>query len=116
MRRAYERDGYVVVRQLLSSEQTIELKAAVLAICRNETSGRTFKGQDFSTPASDREALERYLAVHAPDKLSDKIKEFVKSYEPMQQVRRPSGEGGPAGWERVRVGGSLLGSGTDAKS
>ena len=31
MRRAYERDGYVVVRQLLSSEQTSELKAAVLS-------------------------------------------------------------------------------------
>ena len=89
MRRAYERDGYVVVRQLLGSEQTTQLQDAVLAICRNETSGRTFKGQDFSTPTSDREALERYLAVHAPDKLSDEIKEFVKSYEPMQQVRAP---------------------------
>ena len=96
MRRAYERDGFVVVRQLLPSAQTSELREAVLAICRNETP-HVFKGQDFSTPGSDREALERYLAVHAPDKLSDEIKEFVKNYEPLQQVRRASalrGDGG----------------------
>ena len=85
MRRAYERDGFVVVRQLLPHHQTTTLKDAVLRICRNETK-LTFKGQDFSAPGSDREALTRYLAVHAPDKLSDEIRDFVQSYGPMQQV------------------------------
>ena len=83
----YRRDGFLVMRNMVTGGETERLKRGVLQICRNETES-TFRGQIFEPPASDQEALRRYLAVHAPDKLSDTIGQFVRHHGPMHAVLR----------------------------
>ena len=66
MRRAYERDGFVVDRQLLPSAQTSELREAVLAICRNETP-HVFMYRHPKTRSAVRGAVSLVLATQEHD-------------------------------------------------
>lgn len=87
LRARYEKDGYLVMEGLMKPEEVELLRQETLKICRNETSA-TFFGRIEAPPSSDQEALDRYLCVHFPHKISEPIKEIVAHHEPTNAVLR----------------------------
>ena len=66
----YERDGYVIVSDMLSQVEVEALKAEALRICRGEVGA--VKGLvPASAEDSDGEAIRRYICIHMPHKISD---------------------------------------------
>jgi phytanoyl-CoA hydroxylase len=77
MRTAYDRDGYVLIRDVLDPALLAAVTAEATAICRGD------RGDvDGLTPATDGDAdaevLRRYLCVHFPHKLSPLIRDVAR--------------------------------------
>jgi ectoine hydroxylase-related dioxygenase (phytanoyl-CoA dioxygenase family) len=69
LRAAYARQGFVVVRGGLTSEEIDELRADAARICRGEYG--EFRGLDAAgADETDDDVMRRYLCIHFPHKIS----------------------------------------------
>ncbi|MEO0546720.1 MAG: phytanoyl-CoA dioxygenase family protein [Pseudomonadota bacterium] len=73
LKAAYDRDGYVVIPELLIAADIAELKAEAAAICRGQR-GDVRGIVPVPDSASDDDAMGRYLTVQFPHKASDLIR------------------------------------------
>lgn len=72
----YERDGYLIIPELLGPDELAAARAESVAVCRGERGpidgvGPAAPGED------DGEVLRRYLCVHFPHKISKALRELA---------------------------------------
>src|SRR6266568_3370436 len=69
VREKYAREGFVVVRGALTSEEIDELRADAARICRGEYG--EFRGLEAAgADETDEDVMRRYLCIHFPHKIS----------------------------------------------
>jgi len=76
----YKQDGYVIVEGLLNEAEVELLKAEMKGICLGKYGN--LKGLEPKSGESGEEAMARYLAIHFPHKLSERMRYFVTQHEP----------------------------------
>jgi ectoine hydroxylase-related dioxygenase (phytanoyl-CoA dioxygenase family) len=82
----YARDGFVVLPDVLTSEEVAAVNAEAVALCRGELGGIRHGEEDSrSTPADagppvvddDADVLRRFLCIHHPHKVSTLIRDTI---------------------------------------
>ncbi|MHA4895234.1 phytanoyl-CoA dioxygenase family protein [Pedobacter sp. PWIIR3] len=74
--RFYQENGYLVADGLLNLEEVAELKSETAAIFRGKR-GLIDGLLHIREDCTDQEALEKYVAIHFPHKISPLIKEYL---------------------------------------
>jgi len=81
----YNKNGYVVINNLLSATEVENLKSDMLKICRGEKGN--IKGLiECSASDTDEEVLKRYLAIHFPHKISDIVLQLLKNHSKTNKI------------------------------
>ncbi len=73
---AYQRDGFVVLDQLLGPEELGALHRETVALCRGEL-GSVDRLEAVAAAVTDDEALRRVLCIHFPHKLSQLARQLL---------------------------------------
>lgn len=85
----FKRDGFCIVKSLLSLAEISELRAELLAICKGDRG--CFHGQELDqrvdapsdcghAATEDELALRRYYCIHFPHKLSQTVSDFMSAH------------------------------------
>eukprot|EP01084_Bolivina_argentea_P066507 121234_1 len=82
--REYHENGYLIVPQLFTQEELQSIKSEMIDICRGNRGN--IEGAKPDTTSTDLEILSRYLAVHFPHKISDKVLKLASKHEPTIQI------------------------------
>jgi phytanoyl-CoA hydroxylase len=73
----YDRQGYLLVPNLLTDEQLDTVRAEALAICRGDRGA--IDGVTTASPDEpDTDVLRRYLCIHFPHKISPVLREIAR--------------------------------------
>eukprot|EP01083_Nonionella_stella_P132058 401453_1 len=82
--REYHTNGYLIVPQLFSSDEIQNIKSEMIEIARCNRG--EIDGATRDEISSDHDILNKYIAIHFPHKISQKVLHLATKHEPTTQI------------------------------